>query len=189
MQLVSYDEAPYTSFMQKTARIFLTLVFVAAIGMWFYGHQSTAVEATPLQHSQAAKLPQLTLKEFDEAIKQSDKPTMLFFYASWCPHCRAQMPHMQQLEKRRADDVNILYVSIDEDPLALVSFLEREHPDAEFKPYIVAPGEGRKFARYLQTRNSNFRGGVPYTGVFRNNSQLTHEFLGRAPIEEIEKAL
>lgn len=175
--------------MQKYSRIVLLLIAAVLGAMWFSGHESTAQDATPLQHNEAAKLPQLTLKAFDSAVQSESRPTLLFFYASWCPHCRVQMPQILEMEKRRSDDVKVMYVSIDEDPLALVKFLEDEHPDAEFTSYIIAPGEGRKFARYLQTRNSSFRGGVPYSGIFQPNGRLTNEFLGRAPISVIEEAL
>ncbi len=147
---------------------------------------------TPNNEVMAPKdgLTRYSLTEFEAHLAaQKDKPTLLFFYASWCPHCRVQLPQMLELEQRRAQDFDILYVSIDREPDALAAYLKAEHKDDSYTPYILAEGEGVQFARYLGARNSQFRGGVPYTAVFQPDGRLSHEFRGRAPIEEIEKAL
>lgn len=50
-----------------------------------------------------------------------DRPTLLFFWATWCPYCKALLPHLQSLRFEYGNDINIVAISIrddDGDPLA-----------------------------------------------------------------------
>jgi thiol-disulfide isomerase/thioredoxin len=49
--------------------------------------------------------------------------TILFFWASWCPFCKALMPHLQSVLDQYGDDVQLLAINImeDGDPAALLS--------------------------------------------------------------------
>jgi peroxiredoxin len=54
--------------------------------------------------------------------------TLLQFWATWCPHCRSDLPLMKELAARHQDQgLRILTVSIDRDAAALTAFL-RDHP-------------------------------------------------------------
>ena len=48
---------------------------------------------------------------------------VLHFWASWCPHCRGEIPELLDLHNRGARDVKVLTVSVDEDPAALQRFI------------------------------------------------------------------
>jgi len=48
----------------------------------------------------------------DEAIEQT---TVLFFWATWCPYCKALMPHLQSMRLEYGDAVRILAINIKED--------------------------------------------------------------------------
>ena len=55
----------------------------------------------------------------DEAEKQT---TVLFFWATWCPYCKALMPHLQSIRIEYGDSVKILAINIaeDADPVAFI---------------------------------------------------------------------
>lgn len=55
----------------------------------------------------------------DEAREQT---TVLFFWATWCPYCKALMPHLQSIRLQYGDDVEILAINFreDGDPVALI---------------------------------------------------------------------
>lgn len=55
----------------------------------------------------------------DEAEKQT---TILFFWATWCPYCKALMPHLQSIRIEYGDSVKILAINIAEnaDPVAFI---------------------------------------------------------------------
>ena len=45
----------------------------------------------------------------------ADQTTVLFFWATWCPYCKALMPHLQSIRFEYGDDVRILAINIKED--------------------------------------------------------------------------
>jgi len=50
------------------------------------------------------------------------QPTVLLFWATWCPYCKALMPHLQSIRLEYGDDVRILAIDIfdDGDPVAFM---------------------------------------------------------------------
>jgi cytochrome c biogenesis protein CcmG/thiol:disulfide interchange protein DsbE len=44
-----------------------------------------------------------------------DQTTILFFWATWCPYCKALMPHLQSIRLEYGDEVRILAINIFED--------------------------------------------------------------------------
>ncbi len=48
-----------------------------------------------------------------EEVKQ--QTTVLFFWATWCPYCKALMPHLQSIRLEYGDDVEILAINFRED--------------------------------------------------------------------------
>lgn len=53
-----------------------------------------------------------TLRLSQEARQQT---TMLFFWATWCPYCKALMPHLQSMRLEYGDSIKILAINIRED--------------------------------------------------------------------------
>ena len=56
----------------------------------------------------------------EEAEKQT---VVLLFWATWCPYCKALMPHLQSIRLEHGDNVRILAVNISEDadPVAFIT--------------------------------------------------------------------
>jgi cytochrome c biogenesis protein CcmG/thiol:disulfide interchange protein DsbE len=77
-----------------------------------------------------------TIRLSDEVKQQT---TVLFFWASWCPYCKALMPHLQSMQLEYGDDIKILAINFrdDDDPVA---FIENAGYD-----FVVLP-EGDKVA-------------------------------------------
>ena len=53
----------------------------------------------------------------------SERPQVVLFWATWCPFCKALMPHLQSIKFEHGDDIDILAVSIreDGDPVAYLN--------------------------------------------------------------------
>jgi thiol-disulfide isomerase/thioredoxin len=50
-------------------------------------------------------------------------PTIVLFWATWCPYCKALMPHLQSILDEYGDDVQVLALNFreDEDPVEFMA--------------------------------------------------------------------
>ena len=71
--------------------------------------------------------------EFTLSDEVSEQTTILFFWATWCPYCKALMPHLQSIELEYGDDVEIVAIHFrdDNDP---VEFIEQAGYDFTLLP-------------------------------------------------------
>lgn len=74
----------------------------------------------PLSHAQETAAPAFTLANADgEQVtlpRLHDGVDIYFFWASWCPYCKALMPHLQSMRIEYGDDITIYALNIrDED--------------------------------------------------------------------------
>ena len=82
------------------------------------------ISASSVQHSEAqlAAAPAFTLAntagEQVTLPRTHDGVDIYFFWASWCPYCKALMPHLQSMRIEHGDDLTIYALNIrdDEDP-------------------------------------------------------------------------
>jgi thiol-disulfide isomerase/thioredoxin len=57
------------------------------------------------------------LRKFDGSIRVVD------FWATWCPPCREEIPHLNELHRKyKGQGVNIVGISVDENPKVLAAF-------------------------------------------------------------------
>ena len=49
-----------------------------------------------------------------EEVRQ--QPVVLFFWATWCPYCKALMPHLQSIRLEYGDQVKVLKMNVDNSP-------------------------------------------------------------------------
>eukprot|EP00828_Plagiopyla_frontata_P049001 TRINITY_DN9592_c0_g1_i3.p2 TRINITY_DN9592_c0_g1~~TRINITY_DN9592_c0_g1_i3.p2 ORF type:complete len:333 (+),score=130.40 TRINITY_DN9592_c0_g1_i3:174-1172(+) len=64
--------------------------------------------------------------DLDTYLKaNAGKPTLMIFWATWCPSCKQALPEMEGLAMSHGDKANIVAVSLDEKPAALENYLEK----------------------------------------------------------------
>ncbi len=137
-------------------------------------------------HSHATAIPEkcfdIQLKSLDGSVHKltefKGKPTILVFWASWCPHCRKEMPQLKELYQEENGEINIVAVAMDKDINKLKSYLE------ELKPEFPVFTRNEKLPECL----GEIRG-VPTLFVLDENLSFIKKFEGETPNEEIKEAL
>jgi len=84
--------------------------------------------ASTVVAEEAIVAPDWTLESAEhEIVRLSEEvqrqPVVLFFWATWCPYCKALMPHLQSLRFEYGDRVKILainFIDADGDPVGFV---------------------------------------------------------------------
>jgi len=72
--------------------------------------------------------------------------TLLKFWATWCPHCRSDVPYMKELFTRYQEKgVRIMTVSVDQDPEALKAFVAKERVPYPVISVLTAPELTERF--------------------------------------------
>lgn len=74
---------------------------------------------------------------------ESGKPTLLVFYATWCPHCRNMEHTLGDLAVLLADSLSIKRIDIDRDGKAAKEAAVKSVPT-----YMVFDAHGRRKWRY-----------------------------------------
>lgn len=63
-----------------------------------------------------------------DAALQSNRPTLVEFYADWCPHCQRMMPVVAQLKREVADKANVVQIEGDRNPDLMNEYSVRSFP-------------------------------------------------------------
>ncbi|MBM6996316.1 TlpA family protein disulfide reductase [Paenibacillus sp. DXFW5] len=112
--------------MKKNGLAILVLIGLIGYGAYDYvtgatketiRHQSSATnENLPIGIEKGQRAPNFTLNDLNgNPIQLADyrgKKVLINFWASWCPPCRAEMPHMQQFYEDYQKDTVILGVNL-----------------------------------------------------------------------------
>ena len=76
-------------------------------------------------HTYAQQIPAVSAEELIRYTSSKDTLYIINFWATWCPPCREEMPSMELLARRHAQDIAFLAVSVDE---VLIAFEPLETP-------------------------------------------------------------
>jgi hypothetical protein len=106
------------------------------------------------------------------------KPTLIFLYASWCSNCAPVGQALLEMKKNhKLDDVNTVFISLDEKPVEMARYFVTNGYYAEFTPYMFQPHVPHGLEQALVIAGSRYDGGIPYAGLFGGDGQLLAERL------------
>lgn len=122
--------------MKKIVCILMLLVLTVAAGCQASQKQEAPAASSSAKAEQSAKsaepaaAPEATLKTLDGTQVQlsglsKDKPLYLNFWASWCPPCVKEMPHIEKLYQKYGDKVNFAAVTVDEKTAEAEAFVQK----------------------------------------------------------------
>ncbi len=109
--------------------------------------RSQFVELSPLR-----EVPELTLERIDGKLVPlktfREKAVLVNFWATWCPPCRRELPLLEELQQRNANNaLEIVAISIDEaGRQAVAPFLKRLNI-TRIRPYLDPRGQIARQAR------------------------------------------
>ena len=55
---------------------------------------------------------EITDKEFDQELSNSDRPVLVYFWAAWCGPCRLMAPAVKALAEEHGDRLKVLKLEI-----------------------------------------------------------------------------
>ncbi|MEW6026910.1 MAG: TlpA disulfide reductase family protein [Planctomycetota bacterium] len=117
--------------MLKTLKLINLFIIACVIGLGCGENQDlkpTLPQASKEQDTELKEAPDFTLETLDGELvslkSASGKVVLLDFWASWCPPCRAEMPHIQKLHNEFKDKGVVIYGINNEDPVKVKRFLE-----------------------------------------------------------------
>ena len=65
---------------------------------------------------------------FDRDVLKAAKPVVVDFWAEWCGPCKMIAPHLEELDKELGEQVQVVKVNIDENPLTPTKYGVRGIP-------------------------------------------------------------
>jgi thioredoxin 1 len=71
---------------------------------------------------------QTTDTAFETDVLKADKPVVVDFWAEWCGPCKMIAPHLEELDKEMGEQVQVVKVNIDENPLTPTKYGVRGIP-------------------------------------------------------------
>ena len=110
----------------------------------------------------------------------SGKPVMLVMYASWCGYCKRVMPVVvEMVQDHKLDMFESVFVSIDDQPRLLSTYLVHKGYDGAFIPYRVDRNMvNGSFGSFTSATGSHYQGAIPYIGFFGRDGKLISDASG-----------
>ncbi len=109
-------------------------------------------------------------------VKDSEKPLLINFWATWCGPCRAEFPDLVKIDEDfRPKGLTFLTVSIDTVSLADTSVSDfLKSYDATMPSYLLDVEDRRLINRAIRRIAPRFAGGFPVTMLFDSAGRLVY---------------
>lgn len=110
-----------------------------------------------------------------EGSSLSGKPTVLWFWAPWCPTCRSQIPAVSDLAHEHGDAVNVVGVGSLDDEKAIAGFSDQVGADV----VQLADPDGAVWRHFAVTAQST------YLVLDADGSQVAKGYLDDAELADV----
>ena len=118
--------------------------------------------------------------EYNFASETRGKVVILDFWATWCPPCRMEIPHFQELHEEYAGKgLEVIGVSLDQGGVSVVSSFARDNGVT----YTMLMGDRQVANLYGGVR------GIPTTFVIDRSGGIVEKYVGYRSKEVFEEAI
>ncbi|MFL2660975.1 MAG: TlpA family protein disulfide reductase [Alphaproteobacteria bacterium] len=76
-------------------------------------------------------------------ITTQKKIYLLNFWATWCPPCIKEIPHLIELENKFKDDIKVIYISVDNNPKKVIPKFKKKY---KFPDILIISDRHLKFS-------------------------------------------
>ena len=173
--------------MQKLFTSALLAITIVAFGCFTNSAQSTSVnipqsltaitsvakaEAAPTGIEVGQAAPDFTFTDLTtgNTVKLSglrDKPVFINFWATWCPPCVKELPHIQTKYEQYKDKINFLAISLDGEQEAPAQFIS-----AKGYTFPVGYGNEREISRAYNVQ------AIPMSFIIDTNGVIKAKIIG-----------
>jgi thiol-disulfide isomerase/thioredoxin len=107
-----------------------------------------------------------------------DKVVLLNFFGTWCPPCKAEIPHLNSIRKDLGKDFEVVAIDIGprsggmSDTKELVKFIEKY----KIKYPVMVNGDNRKL--FSGVGNLNTSGSIPFMIAFSKSGKYLKHYIG-----------
>lgn len=144
-------------------------------------HAVAAADATS-----AAPVYDASFKDFDRKVQPlsqwKDRFMVVYFWATWCKSCRAEVPELIALHEKYKDK-NVAVVGISIDNTDKVKAFAKEYSITY--PLLI----GSQDAMDLSKQMGNKIGGLPFTIMINRKGEVVKTILGELPHGQLEEIL
>lgn len=99
---------------QSISIVIFGVIVILSILIGLYGVQRTVPPLAAGEPVGWSKLPTLQAATYTEVSKDTLKPTILVFWATWCGACKIELPLIDSLSKTRYKEVRVVGISVDD---------------------------------------------------------------------------
>src|ERR1041384_8209766 len=109
--------------------IFVGLVLVAGVSMsWAMGNPGFIPTTNAGKLAADFTLPTVQGKTANMTQLRHGKKAVIFFWATWCPHCREELQRVNDLRQEIASKgIQMIFISLGEEKKTVQDYLERHH--------------------------------------------------------------
>lgn len=129
-------------------------------------------------------------------VNNAPSPSLVFFYATWCPYCKEQYKELDTLAPLLVEkNVQKIYIAVDGDDFDVAHFMLKAFPQTThaetktFTPYWLLPDEKDALHESLKARKLTPEDAIPYLIVFGPFGKTQAEFHGLTEHFRISKAI
>ena len=122
----------------------------------------------------------MTLQKFDKGFKVegNDEAILFNFFATWCPPCKAEIPHLNNLNDKFKGKLKIVSV--------LMEDKSKDEIDAFMKKFKINFGISYGENNFLFAKALGGVVGIPYIVLYKPNGEYATHYVGLVPEEMLE---